>query len=519
LTQNAEEAKRVDLDPVELRRADRKLAGKLVDTDDKPVSGTMVQINGNDQPNANVRTDSEGRFSFEVCEGTVQLFANSQRNFANMSAEAGDTNVVLKLGEQSMNYGGGAKPQKLKGTVTDASSKPVAGADVRVFPMDGPNRSKTDTNGAFTVSYVLQPWQRQNGNPWLLVRDRARNLAGAQELSDENTNVTLQLEPALTVKGHVVGPDSKPLANALVNLMLQAGRMGGQVDDQPVTTDANGGFTFTALPVAQDYSIYASFPGYSQKHQKIEADLGTNVVEMPPIVLRIANQMISGQVVDAKDKPVSGVHVQVASDDQPQAFMQTDSKGRFKFKVCEGQVHMYANGQNGFAQVTVEAGDTNVVILLTDHQSRRPQAAVRRTTTNVSALKGKPLPDLTSLGFAADAAPAGKPVLLCVIDVQQRPSRRMIRLLTLQQDDLREKGVTVLAAQTVPASNESWDDWKEANPFLFPTSRLTEKSDKTKWASGLEDLPWLILADKKGVVADEGFPLEELEAKLQEINK
>jgi hypothetical protein len=229
--------------------------------------------------------------------------------------------------------------------------------------------------------------------------------------------------------------------------------------------------------------------------------------------------MISGQVVDAKDKPVSGVHVQVASDDQPQAFMQTDSKGRFKFKVCEGQVHMYANGQNGFAQVTVEAGDTNVVILLTDHQSMRPQAAVRRTTTNVSALKGKPLPDLTSLGFAADAAPAGKPVLLCVIDVQQRPSRRMVRLLTLQQDDLREKGVTVLAAQTVPASNESWDDWKEANPFLFPTSRLTEKSDKTKWASDLEDLPWLILADKKGVVADEGFPLEELEAKLQEINQ
>ncbi|MEO8427503.1 MAG: hypothetical protein ABI651_10370, partial [Verrucomicrobiota bacterium] len=144
---------------------------------------------------------------------------------------------------------------------------------------------------------------------------------------------------------------------------------------------------------------------------------------------------------------------------------------------------------------------------------------VRRTTTNVSALKGKPLPDLTSLGFAADAAPAGKPVLLCLIDVQQRPSRRMVRLLTLQQDDLREKGVTVLAAQIVPASNESWDDWKETNPFFFPISRLAEKSDKTKWASGLENLPWLILADRKGIVVDEGFPLEELEDKLQEVDK
>ncbi|MEO8427447.1 MAG: carboxypeptidase regulatory-like domain-containing protein, partial [Verrucomicrobiota bacterium] len=449
LAQNAEEAKRVELDPVELRRADRKLAGKLVDTDDKPVSGATVQINGDGQPNANVRTDRGGRFSFDVCEGTVQLFASSQRNMANMSAEAGDTNVIVKLGEQSINYGGGAKPQKLKGTITDANGKPVDGADVRVFPMEGPNRSKTDTNGAFTVSYVIQPWQRQNGNPWLLVRDRARNLAAAQELSEEHTNVTVQLEPALTVKGHVVGPDAKPLANAQVNLMLQAGRMGGQVDEQPVTTDTQGGFTFTALPVAQDYSIYASFPGYSQKHQKIDAAWDTNVVETPPIVLRIANQMISGKVVDAKDKPISGIYVQVASDDQPQASMQTDSKGRFKFKVCEGQVHMYASGQAGFAQVTAEAGDTNVVILLAD-PAVRTQAAVRRTTTNVSALKGKPLPELTSLGFAADAAPTGKPVLLCLVDVQQRPSRRMVRLLTLQQDDLREKGVTVLAAQTVP---------------------------------------------------------------------
>jgi Carboxypeptidase regulatory-like domain len=522
LAQSAEEAKRVELDTVELRRADRKLAGKLVDSEDKPVSGAMVQINGDGQPNTNVRTDRNGRFSFDVCEGTVRLFANSQRNFANISAEAGDTNVVLKLGERSVNYGGGAKPQKLKGTVTDASGKPVVGADVRVFPMEMPSKSKTDTAGAFNVSYVIQPWQRQNGNPWLVVRDHVRNLAAAQELLDENTNVTVQLEAALTAKGQVVGPDAKPLANAQVNLMLQAGRVGSQIEDQPVTTDAQGGFIFTALPVGQDYSIYASLPGYSQKHQKIEADWDTNVVEVPPIVLRLANQIIAGRVVDAKDKPVGGVYVQVSSDDQPQANMQTDNKGRFKFKVCEGQVHMYANGQAGFAQVTADAGDTNVVILLTD-RSMRMQGAVRRPPTrarpNTPALTGKPLPDLTSLAFAADAVPAGKLVLLCLMDVQQRPSRRMARLLTEQQDALREKGVTVLAAQTVPASNESWDDWKETNPVLFPISRLRDKSDNIKWVSGIESLPWLILADKKGVVAAEGFGLEELEAKLQEVTK
>jgi protocatechuate 3,4-dioxygenase beta subunit len=522
LAQSADQAKPVEVDPVELKRTDRKLAGKLLDINDKPVSGAMVQVNGDGQPNTNVRTDLEGRFSFDVCEGTVRLFANSQRNFANISAEAGDTNVVMKLGERGMMYGDGAKPQKLKGTVTDASGRPAAGVEVRVFPMDMPNRNKTDNNGAFNLTYVIQPWQRQNGgSPLLIARDKDHNLAAAQEVSDDSTNVTVQLEAALTVKGHVVDRDAKPLANAQVNLILQANRMGGQIDDQPISTDAQGAFTFTALPMQQDYNLYASLSGYGQKHQKVEEDWDTNVVELPPIVLRVANQIIAGQVLNDKDKPVSAVHVQISAADQPQGFMQTDSKGRFKFKVCEGQVRLFASGMTGFAQTTAEAGDTNVVIVLTDRSRPGMQGAVGRSTPrarpNATALKGKPLPDLASLGFAADVTPAGKPVLLCLIDVQQRPSRRMTRLLAEQQPALREKGVTVLAAQTAAASNETWDDWKEANPAPFPVSRLTEKTEKTKWASGLETLPWLILVDQKGVVVDEGFSLEELDPKLQEL--
>jgi hypothetical protein len=298
--------------------------------------------------------------------------------------------------------------------------------------------------------------------------------------------------------------------------------MGGQVDDQPASTDASGSFTFTALPVGQDYSLYASSPGHSQKRQKVEVEWDTNVVEVPPIVLRIPNQMIAGKVVDSNDKPISGIHVQVASDDQPQAFLQTDSKGRFKFKVCEGQVQIYASGQIGFAQTTVEAGDTNITISLTDRSNRsssRTLSTNRKAKQNASLLQGKPLPDLASLGFTADAAPSGKPIVLCLLDVQQRPSRRMARLLTEQQDALREKGVTLLAAQTVPASDEAWNDWKDANPVPFAISRLAEKADNNKWASGLENLPWLILVDKKGVVAAEGFSLEELDGKVQGLGK
>jgi hypothetical protein len=220
-----------------------------------------------------------------------------------MMATAGDTNVVLTLGENGM---GGGKPRKLKGLVTDAKGQPVEGAEVRLFPVQMPNRHTTDANGAFNVSYALQPWQRQNGNPWVIVRDRAHDLALAQEILDENTNVTVQLEPGLTVKGRVAGPDGQPLSNVQVRLMLQASRMGGEIDDHPGTTDAQGHFTFHTLPVGQDYSVYAMLPGYSQKRQKVEVEWDTNVVEMPPIVLRIAATILAGTVVDAKEKPVAG---------------------------------------------------------------------------------------------------------------------------------------------------------------------------------------------------------------------
>jgi hypothetical protein len=199
--------------------------------------------------------------------------------------------------------------------------------------------------------------------------------------------------------------------------------------------------------------------------------------------------------------------------------MQTDSKGRFHFSVCEGEVRLYASGPGGFAQVSAQSGDANVVIQLME-QSMRRQAVERRAAPkppNVAALKGKPLPDLTSIGFAADVAPSGKPVLLCLLNVQERPSRRIARLLAKREKALR--GITVLEAQTAPANDASWNDWKEINTGHFPVSRLAEKSEKNKWASSLENLPWLILTDRKGIVVAEGFELDDLDAKLQELDK
>jgi protocatechuate 3,4-dioxygenase beta subunit len=93
----------IQLSSFKLRIADRPLAGKVLDADNKPVPGAQVNINGNGQPNGNVRTDENGNFKFTVCDGPLQIFAWSQsgpgrNDSGNVQASGGDINVVVKLG-------------------------------------------------------------------------------------------------------------------------------------------------------------------------------------------------------------------------------------------------------------------------------------------------------------------------------------------------------------------------------------------------------------------------------------
>jgi hypothetical protein len=102
-----------------LRLADRKLAGQVLGLDGKPVSGAQVNINGQGQPNGNTRSDANGHFSFTVCEGPVSVFAYRQPSGpgqflqANVQVYGGDTNVVVRLGN-NMRQAGGGEPSPFK---------------------------------------------------------------------------------------------------------------------------------------------------------------------------------------------------------------------------------------------------------------------------------------------------------------------------------------------------------------------------------------------------------------------
>jgi hypothetical protein len=296
---------------------------------------------------------------------------------------------------------------------------------------------------------------------------------------------------------------------------LKAGNSYQQLDEQMAAADAQGRYEIKCLPPDAQYIVFAKAKGRGRSQQQVQNDSETNRVELPPFVLKLADRIIAGQVLNENDKPASGVNVQLSGEDQPEGNMTTDSQGRFHFQVCEGQIQLFAYSQygGGNAQTAVEAGDTNVVMTLSSQPGNFRQAPRR------SSLKGGPLPDLATVNLAGDTAPAGKPVLLCLFDASQRPSRHIVHQFGEQAAALRQQGVTMLGVQAAVISDETFNEWKTASPVSFPVGRVTEKSDKTKWASAVPALPWLILTDAQGRVVAEGFALDELDAQIKKLAK
>ena len=105
VTKTQSQTNSIQLSPFKLKGADRLLAGQVLGTDKKPLSGVQVNINGNGQPNGNMSTDATGHFKFKVCDGPIQIFVWSQsgsgrNNSGNAQARGGDTNVVVRMGAQ-----------------------------------------------------------------------------------------------------------------------------------------------------------------------------------------------------------------------------------------------------------------------------------------------------------------------------------------------------------------------------------------------------------------------------------
>jgi hypothetical protein len=133
------------------------------------------------------------------------------------------------------------------------------------------------------------------------------------------------------------------------------------------------------------------------------------------------------------------------------------------------------------------------------------------------SLLGKPLPALSGLKLAPASGAAGNGrLLVCFFDLQARPSRHCLTQLVNQADDLKAKGLGIVAVQAAAIDPGGIEDFVKREKIPFPVGRIEAEEEKTRFEWGIKSLPWLILTDKAHVVRAEGFTAAEVKDRLKE---
>jgi len=413
-------------------------------------------------------------------------------------------------------------PRRITGMVRDEAGKPVPDAIVSTCPPIG-KETMTSVKGAFTLklrgTQGSMDSMRREEITYLLVRQKERNLAVAMELDPSADTIDVTLAPGAILSGKIVDVEGKGIPNVEFSLIFRTPSIGYSWHEVTEINQA-GNYEIRALPLGQRYAVNANAEGYGSQYVEISTgDTANERVEVEPLVLSVANLSASGVVVDDLDQPVSGLRIYAYGNGQPSRETFTDTQGRFTIeKVCPGEINIQANSEGGstrrfHGQAQAEGGATNIRIVVYELDERG-----RRVTRQPPSLSGKPLPELKEFGI--DPLPAdlaGRRILICFWDMNQRPSRRCMSELARCVEELKGKGVAVIAVQASKVDESELDEWIKNSNISFPFGMIRRDEEQIRFAWGVKSLPWLILTDRMHVVCAEDFSIEELVNKLSAL--
>ena len=392
------------------------------------------------------------------------------------------------------------------GVVLDETGLPTPGVLVKVLPAG--EQVLTDEAGKFEAAFdPSMPCES------LLAQHIERNLAAIVDVKDYSRPNQITLKPALSITSKVTNPDGVGIPAARLALSLRTSML--MPLGPEMITDSQGRYNMRAVPPVQkgsEYRISVNSSGYGIKmfeRISITGEVGTEV-EMKPLVLQPADQMISGVVVDAEGKPAVRVPVFLHPvKGQPSRSTATDNNGRFSIKrVCKGPLRLQANfdsGPGGSGSVKTESFEQNIKITLGQIRVYQPYIS----------LVGKSLPKIEDLKIAPLPADVdNRMILVCFWDMDQRPSRHFVTQFAKQAEQLKNEGVTIIAVQSSKVDEKTLDEWVKENNVPFPVGMIQGNEEKTRFTWGVKSLPWLILTDKQHIVQAEGFSLNELNQKI-----
>ena len=383
--------------------------------------------------------------------------------------------------------------------VVDEKGRPVSGA------MVNNETAATDEAGRFETRFPLDDPPGQ----WI-VRHVPRNLAAVVGAKLDTTPIQISLKPALRLSGRITDPNGNGIPAARVGLCLSANRTLIPYGHE-TTTDSQGYYEIGAVVPERDgfeYRISVHASGYERRTYDrimVAGEPGTSVTG-DPIVMKPANQSVSGILVDADGVPGARRPIFARGKGQPSRVTATDRNGRFVIRrICEGPIRIQASFDSwagGSATTEVQAGQNDVRIVLPGR------------LTEPQSLLGKHLPPLKTITPSVSDGTEGKALLLCFFDMEQRPSRGCIRQLAQRADELKAKDVSVTAIHANQIDAQKLADWIADEKVAFPIVTTETGLTRLRRDWGVQSLPWLILTDREQRVIAEGLSLNELSEKM-----
>jgi len=286
----------------------------------------------------------------------------------------------------------------ITGVVRDEKNLPIDDVEMNVWPNSG-WFVRVYAKGQFEA-YNMPP-NKKSEEYHMLARHIERNLAAVIDFDEDVNMLEVKLEHGAILTGKVVDSNGVAIEGARVGTSLQGSDWRAFILPLDMKSDAEGKFTFRALPLGHKYIFYASFLHY--KPNKIEfdsSDVRDNLIDLGSVVLARGKYSVSGIVVDVNDKPVANAEIFCTGKGQVGAGAVTDEEGRFKLDgIFKGQVRITAGFRRGrsgswdsWRSIEAEAGAANVKIVLNNSGYAPPKGRTCFLGQTEVWLEGKLVP-------------------------------------------------------------------------------------------------------------------------------
>ncbi|HEY7698148.1 MAG TPA: carboxypeptidase-like regulatory domain-containing protein, partial [Vicinamibacteria bacterium] len=337
------------------------LRGRLVDVDDEPVEGRVFlsALDGGEvgvflRSSFTAETDAEGVFSLvSVPAGDHTLVAEARGYGAtNVDASVSGRNKQEDLGDVVLETG-----LAISGRVVSASGSPIAGANLYAFPSFRPGmaavrdrtfEADTDEEGRFILAGLSE------GSYNVHVEAAGFAHSNPAVAATGQTNVTITLKPAGSIRGTAVDPEGRPVAS------LHAEARSPDERGFSLVGGAGEGGVFVVETVPEgEYAVQITAPDFLPGVVSSVRVTAGSVTELGTVRLRRGGR-IEGTVVNASDEAVPGATVRALSlERSPYIYggdeaVATDRLGRFRVGgLADGVVQVVAS-HPGYAETRLE---------------------------------------------------------------------------------------------------------------------------------------------------------------------